>query len=161
MGATELSPALRVDPLLSTSMARSSHVAAREFVHSHCESINVGALWMSHEEKIILKLSLKLLQLQSIKDVAGLADLFDDELEAIDAGGKRRNKPEMLRYLLEFPSQALNLSEIRITLFDDTAFETGLLRSRIGGQERCHCYSRLWLQRDASWRLRGFQLTPQ
>jgi hypothetical protein len=116
---------------------------------------------MSHEEKIILKLSLKLLQLQSIRDVAGLAELFDDELEAVDASGKRRNKQEMLRYLLELPSQALNLSEIRITLFDDTALETGLLRSRIGVREYCHCYSRLWLQRDAGWRLRGFQLTLQ
>jgi len=121
----------------------------------------VGVSWMPHEEKIILKLSLRLLQLQSIRDVAGLAELLDDDLEAVDARGKRRNKQEMLRYLLESPSQALNLSEIRITLFGDTAFETGLLRSRIGDQEYCHCYSRLWLQRDASWRLRGFQLTPQ
>lgn len=142
-------------------MARRSHVSAQEFGHSHPVSISVGTSWMSHEEKIILKLSLKLLQLQSMRDVAGLSDLFDDELEAIDAGGKRRNKQEMLRHLLESPSQALNLSEIRITLFDDTAFETGLLRSRIGAREYCHCYSRLWLQHDTSWRLRGFQLTLQ
>jgi hypothetical protein len=116
---------------------------------------------MSHEEKTILTLSLKLLQLQSTRDAAGIAELLDDELEAIDADGRRCNKPELLRYLLEFPSQALNLSEIRITLFDDSALETGLLVSRASDGEHCHSYSRLWLQRDALWRLRGFQLTPQ
>jgi len=132
-----------------------------EFRHSLAVLPPMGALRMQHEEKIILKLSLKLLQLQSVRDVAALSELLDDELEAVDASGRRRNKPEMLRYLLESASQALNLSEIRITLFDGTAFETGLLRSRIGDREHCHCYSRLWLQRDAGWRLRGFQLTLQ
>ena len=126
----------------------------------------VGAMWMSHEEKTILTLSLTLLQLQSTGDATAIAELLDDELEAIDAAGCRRNKPELLHYLLhslqEFPSQALSLSEIRITLFDDTALETGLLISRTSDGEHCYSYSRLWLQqRDAHWRLRGFQLTPQ
>jgi hypothetical protein len=116
---------------------------------------------MSHEEKTILTLSLKLLQLQSTRDAAGIAELLDDELEAIDAEGSRRNKPALLHYLLEFPSQALNQSEIRITLFDDTALETGLLLSCASDGEHCHSYSRLWLRCDALWRLRGFQLTPQ
>ena len=116
---------------------------------------------MPHEEKIILTLSLQLLQLHAARDFAALAELLDDELEAIDASGARCNKPQFLQHLLESPTQALTLAEIRITLFNDAAFETGLLHSRVGERALSLCYSGLWLHQHNHWRLRGFQLTPQ
>lgn len=115
---------------------------------------------MLHEEKVILQLSLKLMQLQFANDAAGLAALFDDELEAVAEDGRRVNKQQALQWWLDSSLQPQNVSEIRITLLGQTALETGMMQGASSAEMQRYCYSRLWLRRDNQWRLRGFQLTP-
>lgn len=114
---------------------------------------------MLNEEKVILQQSLQLLQLQSTHDEAGLEALFDEDLEAVDADGNRLNKTEVLQQWLHTAHTPQNAGEIRISMFNDTALETGLLRKHSGEQEQQFCYSRLWVRHGNDWRLRGFQLT--
>ena len=116
---------------------------------------------MQHEEKVILQLSLKLPQLLSAGDATGLAALFDDELEAVDANGSRLDKARAVQRLLQMPLQGIKVTDIRITLFGDTALATGLLHLPANAAEQLCCYSQLWLRRGEHWRLRGLQLTPR
>jgi hypothetical protein len=113
---------------------------------------------MLHEEKTILQLSLALLQLQSRHDAAGIDAVLDDDAEAFDAAGRRCDKSRLRQYLLGAAAAQQQLSEVRITVLGDAAYETGLLCSPAA---RCQCYSRLWLRCGSTWRLRGMQLTPR
>jgi len=116
---------------------------------------------MRNEEKVILQLSLKLLQLQSSRDAKGAAALLDDELETIDENGHRLDKQHTLQQLLVSHQNPQNLAEIRISLWRDSALETGCLHTQTGTQICRFSYSRLWIRRDDSWCVRCIQLTSQ
>ncbi len=116
---------------------------------------------MLNEEKVILQLSLKLLRLQADGDHAGLAEMLDDELEAVAVDGTRLDKTRLLQHLLAPSQPVLNAAEIRISILGETALETGILQLQSTAESAKASYSRVWLRHGQSWRLRSYQFTSQ
>lgn len=121
---------------------------------------------MSDEEKEIIEISKKIVQIELRKDADALEAYITDDYVGVDPSGALITKDISVgRYRQDdfFLSQH-GVSDISVSVIADTALEIGVmtLKGRLGTFEfgGSYRYTHFWLKTPDGWKVRASQLTP-